>query len=77
MHQFNEAKAAADASAPVATNVINDAFPPDSDLSTRVVANIRINEARAAADAAAPLYPMFIMMSSLRATVYPCWLWKM
>ena len=44
--RMNKAQAAADAAAPVATNVLNDAFPDCGGLSMVVVATVKMNEAQ-------------------------------
>ena len=55
--RMNEARAAADAAAPVVPNVLNDVLPAGSGLSMGVVTNAKINETRYAADFSSPVAP--------------------
>ena len=52
---INSSRLTADAAAPVAPNVLNDALPVGVILSMGVVANSIINESRADEDATAPV----------------------
>ena len=51
---MNEARASANAAAPVAPNVLNDALPAGNGLSIGVVENTKMNEAQFDADSDAP-----------------------
>ena len=66
--RINESRAAADAAAPVATNVHNDSLPDGGGLSMGVVVNGKINESRAASDAAAPAASSTINVPAASAT---------